>query len=207
MVSFSGKELVGLSLETLSFCHGSSCSSHLCRTTINLSVYVTCEDEIRGSFLLGNFLGFLKWLFRRVVTKSSLPREDDWDAILNFDIGGKIFLAVSDFMLKRHFRTAALRVVKVSLDAQNERSKISGIQLMTSSWVNEFLTPYLESATNFLNFVCNSFLSHNFWKSDLVKGLTSFDYCFLFEWPRNSPHYAMVVCTTVLVFGDGCHKN
>ena len=57
-------------------------------------------------------------LLRRIVTKSSLPLEDDWDAIHNSDFGGKIFLEVGDFMRKSHFRTAALRVVETSVDVE-----------------------------------------------------------------------------------------
>ena len=113
-------------------------------------------------------------LLRRIVTKSSLPLEDDWDAIHNFDFGGKTFLDVSDFMRKNHFRAAALRVVKTSVDVEKGGSKKKiGTKLMTSNMVKESLTPSLEAARNYLNFFCYGLLSHNLWISDLGKGLAS----------------------------------
>ena len=82
---------------------------------------MTCHDEIRGFF--GQLMGFTYRLLKRTVTKSSSLGEDDSDAIHNFRRGGKTFVDDSNFMQKSRFRTAALGVVKASVDVEKERTK------------------------------------------------------------------------------------
>ena len=123
-------------------------------------------------------------LLRRIVTKSSLPHDKDWDTNHCFDFGGKSFLAVLEFMRKRHFQTGALHVVKTIVDVEERSMNESGAQVMTTVLVNESLLPYLESARKSLKFVYDGLLSHKLWKSDLVKVLARFDYCVLFGLPK-----------------------
>ena len=55
---------------------------------------------------------------------------------------------------------------------------------MTANLVHESVTHYLESARNYMKFICDGLISCSASKSDLVKGLPSFDYRILFELPE-----------------------
>ena len=63
----------------------------------------------QGLFLCGQMLDFLYRLLRRIVARDSLPEEDDWDALLEFDFTNVQLLSVFQFMEKTEFRTKAMR--------------------------------------------------------------------------------------------------
>ena len=88
-------------------------------------------------------------------------------------------------MKKSHFRTATLRVVKCSVYVERQKTKKKTIfQVVNASVVNESLKHSLERARNYMNFVCGGLRAHSLWKSDLLKGLASFDYSVLFLLPK-----------------------
>ena len=71
--------------------------------------------------------------------------------------------------------------MKNSVDVERQQSKRkTNPQVVTTSVVNETLTPNLESAGNYMKFVCEELSANSLWKSDLVKDLVSFDYSVLF---------------------------
>ena len=123
------------------------------------------------------FIGLSVRLCRRIVTESSLPREDDWDDIPNFDFGGETFLAISDFMRKSLFRNSASwmsRLWKMMVNAAKERSKKkSGTQQMTAD---------VHFSERVFRLPC------------------------LFELLKK-PRCAMVADTTVWLIKDGCRKT
>ena len=84
-------------------------------------------------------------------------------------------------MNKIHFRTAALRVLKTSIDVEKQKSKqITSSQVVTASVLNETLTSYLESARNYIKFVYERVSAHRSGKSNLVKGPASYNFSALF---------------------------
>ena len=86
---------------------------------------------------------------------------------------------------KNHFYTAALGVVKASADVENETSrKKSSTQVVTASHVDRTVKLYLGLARTYVMFICNGLSARCLWKSDLVKGLASYDYCVFFELPK-----------------------
>ena len=62
----------------------------------------------QGFFLCGQMLDFLHRLLEKIVTRDSLPEEDDWDALLEFDFKNAELLSVSQLMEKTEFRTNAM---------------------------------------------------------------------------------------------------
>ena len=52
---------------------------------------------------------------------SILSAEEDCNSIHSFDFTGCSFLAITDFLKKNHSRTAALRVVKTTVDAEKQK--------------------------------------------------------------------------------------
>ena len=88
-------------------------------------------------------------------------------------------------LLKSQFRAAVLRDSKASIDVERQKSKnITSSQVLNASVVNETLTLCLECSRKYMKFVCERLSVHNLWKSDLVKGLASFDYSVLILLPK-----------------------
>ena len=54
----------------------------------------------QGFFLCGQMVDFLHRLLRRILARDSLPEEDDWDALLEFDFTIVQLLSVSQFIEK-----------------------------------------------------------------------------------------------------------
>ena len=144
-----------------------------------------CEANrrVQGFFLFGQLLGFLYHLFWRTTSEKKLPAV--WDSIHCFNFTRCSFLAITDVVKKSHFRTSALSAVKASVDVERQSLKRkTSSQLVTASVTNKNLTPYFESARNYLKFVYEGFRAHSLWKSDLVKSLASFDYSVFFLLPK-----------------------
>ena len=68
-------------------------------------------------------LDFLHRLFRRIVSRESLPDEIDWDALLGFEFIDAQLLSVSQFMKKTDFRTKAMRAAKRRVTVEKEKGK------------------------------------------------------------------------------------
>ena len=51
---------------------------------------------------------FLHHLLRRILTRDCLPKEDHWDALLEFVFTNSQLLSLSQFMEKTNFRTKAM---------------------------------------------------------------------------------------------------
>ena len=108
--------------------------------------------------LTSSLYGPLQW----IVSKVYLPSEEDYESIHEFDFTGTSLLGRSHFMRKTQFRNMAVRVAKVAVDVrerererEREKSKNKGgAHAMTSAVVDETLNLFLESAPNYLKFVC-----------------------------------------------------
>ena len=72
-----------------------------------------CDE---GFYLFGQLSGFLYRLLQKMIWKSNLPAEEEWDSLHCFNFTDSSFLAYVDFMKKSHSRTAVLRGVTTSVD-------------------------------------------------------------------------------------------
>ena len=83
----------------------------------------SCPRRDQGFFLCSQILNFLHRLLRRIVERDTLPDENDWEALRQFDFIDTKFLDVLSFMEKTEFRAKAMRVAKSKIDVEREKFK------------------------------------------------------------------------------------
>ena len=138
----------------------------------------------QGFFLCGQMLDFLHRLLRRIVSRESLPEENDWDALREFEFMNAQLLSVSQFMEKTEFRTKAMRAAKGRINVEKEKSKKSKTDVIASSVMRDMFNPHVNQGRAYVRYVCTELLKHPTFKSDLVMGMACFDYSVLFTLPR-----------------------
>ena len=129
-------------------------------------------------------LDFLHRLLRRIVSRESLPDENDWDALLGFETVDAQLLTVLQFMEKTEFRTKAMRAAKGRINVQKVKNKKSKTNVIASAVAGEIFKPHLNQGRAYVRYVCCELLKHPTFKSGLVVGLACFDYSVLFTLPR-----------------------
>ena len=67
-------------------------------------------------FLCGQMCDFLFRLLRRIVSRSCLPAECDWDALRSFDFAVSELLGIAEFMQMTEFRAKVLKVARSNID-------------------------------------------------------------------------------------------
>ena len=134
----------------------------------------------QGFFLCGQMLDFLHRLLRRIVARDSLPEEDDWDALLEFDFTNVQLLSVSQFMEKTEFRTKAMRAAKGRINVEREKSKKVRTDVVAGAVMGEMFNPHVNQGRAYIRYVRKELINHPTFKSDLVVGLACFDYAVLF---------------------------
>ena len=130
-------------------------------------------------------LDFLHRLLRRIVARDSLPEEDDWDALLEFDFTNVQLLSESQFMEKTEFRTRAMRAAKGRINVEREKNKKVRTDVVAGTVMGEMFNPYVDQRRAYIRYVCKELSNHLTLKSDLVVGLACFDYAVLFTMPEN----------------------
>ena len=138
----------------------------------------------QGFFLCGQMLDFLHRLLRRIVSRESLPEENDWDALQEFEFINAQLLSVSQFMEKTEFRTKAMRAAKGRINVEKEKSKKSKTDVIASAVMGDMFNPHVNQGRAYVRYVCTELLKHPTFKSDLVMGMACFDYSVLFTLPR-----------------------
>ena len=83
----------------------------------------SCPKRYQGFFLCGQMLDFLHWLLRRIVERSTLPDEGDWETLRQYDFTSTKFLDESSFLGKSDFRAKTIRVAKSKIDVEGEKSR------------------------------------------------------------------------------------
>ena len=68
-------------------------------------------------------LDFLHRLLRRIISRESLPEENDWDTLLGFEFIDAQMLSIPQFMEKTEFRTKAVRAAKGRVNVEKKKSK------------------------------------------------------------------------------------
>ena len=129
-------------------------------------------------------LDFLHRLLRRIVSRESLPEENDWDALREFEFIDAQLLTVSQFMEKTEFRTRAIRAAKGRINVEKEKSKKSKVDVIASAVMGDMFNPHVNQGRAYIRYVYSELLKHPVFKSDLVVGLACFDYSVLFTLPR-----------------------
>ena len=126
-------------------------------------------------------LDFLHRLLRRIVSREDLPEESDWEDLLGFEFIDTQLLSVSQFMGKTEFRTKAMRAAKGRINVEKEKSKKSKTDVIASAVMRVMFNPHVNQGRAYVRYVCTELLKHTTFKSDLVMGMTRFDY----GWQRN----------------------
>ena len=138
----------------------------------------------QGFFLCRQMLDFLHRLIRRIVSRQSLPEENDWDALLGFEFLDAQLLSPPHFMEKTEFRSKAIRAAKGRINVEKEKSKKSKTDVIASAVMGDMFNPHVNQRRAYIRFVCSELLKHPTFKSDLVMGLANFEYFGLFILPR-----------------------
>ena len=127
---------------------------------------------------------FLRRLLRRIVSRSCLPSEWDWDALRSFDFAVSELLGIPEFMQKTEFRSKVLKVAKSKIDVDRGRGKKSMSDTVAKTVMGESFNPFIVQGRQYVKYVAKELVKHPAFKSDLVIGLACFDYGVLFKLPK-----------------------
>ena len=114
----------------------------------------------QGFFLCGQMLDFLHRLLRSIVSRESLPEENDWDALLGFDFTDVQLLSISQFMEKTEFRTKAIRAAKGRINVEKEKSKKAKTDVIASAVMGDMFNPHVNQGRAYIRHVCGELLKH-----------------------------------------------
>ena len=107
-------------------------------------------EETKGSFLCGQMLDFLHRLLRRIVARDSLPEEDNWDALLEFDFTNAQLFSVCQFMEKTEFRTKAMRAAKGRINVEREKNKKVRTDVVSVTVMGEMFNPHVDQGRAYI---------------------------------------------------------
>ena len=127
---------------------------------------------------------FLHRLLRRIVSRSCLPAEWDWDALQSFDFAVGELLGHPEFMQKTEVRAKVLKVSRSKIDVERERGKKGKSDAVTKTVMGESFNPFIDQDKKYIKYVAKELMRHPTFKSDLVIGLACFDYSVLFKLPK-----------------------
>ena len=131
-------------------------------------------------------LNLLHRLLRRIVERETLPDENDWEAVRQYDFIETEFLDVPFFMEKTEFRATAMRVAKSKNDVKREKSNRQiPSEAVARSVIGATFNPFIETGRSYFRYVAKELIKHPYFKSDLVMGMASFDYSTLFVLARS----------------------
>ena len=136
-------------------------------------------------FLCGQMCDFLHRLLRRIVSRSCLPAEWDWDALRSFDLAVSELLGIPEFMQETEFRAKVLKVAKSKIDVERERGKKGKSDVVAKTVMGESFNPFIDQGRQYIKYVAKELMKHPTFKSDLVIGLACFDYAVVFKLPKN----------------------
>ena len=146
-----------------------------------------CPRRDQGFFLCGQMLIFLHRLLQRIVERDTLPDENDWEALRQYDLIDTKFLDVASFKEKTEFWAKAMREAKSKIDVERERSKRQkpSEEAVARSVIGATFNRFIETGRSYIRYVAKELIKHPSFKSYLVKGMASFDYSTLFVLPRS----------------------
>ena len=127
---------------------------------------------------------FLHRLLRRIVSRSCLPAEWDWDALRSFDFAVSELLGIPEFMQKTEFRAKVLKVAKSKIDVERERGKKGKSDVVAKTVMGESFNPFIDQGRQYIRYVAKELMKHPTLKSDLVIGWACFEYGVVFKLPK-----------------------
>ena len=131
-------------------------------------------------------LNFLHRLLRRILERETLPDENVWEVLRQYDFIDTKLLDVPSFMEKTEFRAKAMRVAKSKIDVEREKSKRQKpSEDVAGSVIRAIFIPFFETGRSYFRYVAKELIKHPSFKSDLVMGMASFDYSTLFVLDRS----------------------
>ena len=137
----------------------------------------------QGFFLCGQTCD-LHRLLRRVVSRSCLPAEWDWDALRSFDFAVGELLGIPEFMQMTEFRAKVLKVARSKIDDERELGKKEKSDAVAKTVMGELFLPFIDQGRQNIKNDAKELLKHPTFKSDLVIGLACFDYGVLLKLPK-----------------------
>ena len=144
----------------------------------------TVPSRDQGFFLCCQMCDFLHRLLRRIVSRSCLPAEWDWDALRSFDFAASELLGIPEFMQKTEFRAKVLKVAKSKNDVERERGNKGKSDVVAKTVMGESFNPFIDQGRQYINYVAKELMKHPTFKSDLVIGLACIDYAVVFKLPK-----------------------
>ena len=151
------------------------------REAFKRSTVPTRDQEF---FLCGQMCNFLRRLLRRIVSRSCLPAEWDCNALQSFDFVVGELLGIPEFMQKTDFRAKVLKVARSKIDVERDRGKKGKSDAVAKTVMGESFNPFTDQGTQYIKYVAKELMRHPNFKSDLVIGLSCFDYSVLFKLPK-----------------------
>ena len=124
---------------------------------------------------------FLHRLLRRIVSRSCLPAEWDWDALRSFDFAVGELLGIPEFMQKTEFRSKVLKVAGSKIDVERERGKKVKSNAVAKTVMGESFNPFVDQGRQYIKYVAKELMRQSTFKSDLVVGSACFDYAVMFK--------------------------
>ena len=114
----------------------------------------------QGFFLCGQTLDCLHHLLCQIVSRESLPEEDDWDALLGFEFIDAQLLSIFQFMEKTEFRSKPRRAAKGRINGEKEKSKKSKTDVTASAVVGDMFNPHVNQGRAYFRYLCKEPLKH-----------------------------------------------
>ena len=143
----------------------------------------TVPTRDQGFFLCCQTCDYLHQL-RKIVPRSCLPNELDWDALRAFDFAAGESLSIPQLMQKTEFRAKALKVAREKIDVERERGKKAKSDAVVKTVIGESFNPFIDQGGQHIKYVAKELLMHPVFKSDFDNGLACFDYAVLFNLPK-----------------------
>ena len=88
-----------------------------------------------------------------MVSRESLPEENDWDALQEFEFFNAQLLSVSQFMEKTEFRKKAMRAAKGRINVEKEKSKKTKSDVIASAVMGDMFNPHVNQGRAFVRYV------------------------------------------------------
>ena len=166
----------------------------------------TLPTRDQGFFLCGQMCDFLHRLLRRIVTRSCLPAEWDWDALRSFDFAVGELLGIPEFMQKTEFRAKVLKVARSKIDVKREPGKKAKSDVVARTVMGESFNPFFDQSRQYIKYVAKELLrlrSDQVWL--LVWGASIMQYCSSCQ--RLLLLIVISICSRVSARGVGLHES
>ena len=110
----------------------------------------TIPSRDQGLFLCGQMCDLLRRLLRRIVPRSCLPDEWDWDALRSSDCAVGELLSIPEFMQKTDFRTKALKFARSKIDLERERGRKTKSDVVVKTVMGESFSQFIDQDKQYM---------------------------------------------------------